>query len=181
MTWPKRIDPARSIARHSRVYSSITARHFNCWPLRARRIRSRTPRHAVRRSQAVAGGDGQTRVDGVACVAPVTRQDATAERMLALPAPAHPARPVSIRNAAPIGRPTSARTHVAPKGHRLRVRDLLASGRHVHYFYALISLITSSSRSRSPTIFFSLAFSCSSYLSRVTSVASRRPKCCRRE
>ncbi|CAK0446213.1 ISBma1, transposase [Burkholderia pseudomallei] len=33
MTRPERIDPATSIARHSRVYSSITVRHFNCWPL----------------------------------------------------------------------------------------------------------------------------------------------------
>ncbi|CAK1344322.1 ISBma1, transposase [Burkholderia pseudomallei] len=85
------------------------------------------------------------RVDGVACAAPATRQDATAAKpgrrssgdlaapersgcggnhnadiapteCSSLPAPARPARPALIRNAAPIGRPTSARTHVAPTG-----------------------------------------------------------------
>lgn len=32
-TRPDRIEPATSIARHSRVYSSITVKHFNCCPL----------------------------------------------------------------------------------------------------------------------------------------------------
>ena len=33
ITRPERIDPATSIARHSRVNSSITVKHLICWPL----------------------------------------------------------------------------------------------------------------------------------------------------
>jgi hypothetical protein len=32
ITRPERMLPAASIARHSRVYSSITVRHFSAWP-----------------------------------------------------------------------------------------------------------------------------------------------------
>ncbi|CBW74842.1 unnamed protein product [Mycetohabitans rhizoxinica HKI 454] len=43
----------------------------------------------------------------------------------------------------------------------------------------MISFITSSSRSRSASIFFSRAFSCSSCFRCFTSAAFRLPKCCR--
>src|SRR5688572_26786010 len=33
MTRAERVLPETSIARHSRVYSSMTVRHFSCWPL----------------------------------------------------------------------------------------------------------------------------------------------------
>lgn len=41
----------------------------------------------------------------------------------------------------------------------LRIRHLLATGRHAYHFFAAISFITSISRSRSATSFFSRAFS----------------------
>ena len=52
-----------------------------------------------------------------------------------------------------------------------RIRHLQSAGRHAHHFFALISFITSISRSRSATSFFSRAFSDSSCVRRRTSSA----------
>src|SRR4051812_37943043 len=53
---------------------------------------------------------------------------------------------------------------------------LLTARRHAHHFFALISFITSISRSRSATSFFSRAFSASSCFRRRTSLAWNVPK-----
>ena len=52
-----------------------------------------------------------------------------------------------------------------------RVNHLATASRHAHHFFALISFITSISRSRSATSFLSRAFSCSSCFRRRTSSA----------
>lgn len=164
MTRPERIDPATSMARHSRVYSSITVRHFNCRPLAHA---SNTESYAQTCRAAVAGGCGRrtdTRRRGSLARAPVTQRVATT----AMPGqhssddPAVPERSefdgnrsadiaptgrtlppalarhvpqASIRNTAPIGRPKSARTHAAPTGPALSRRQPAGGGRaHSPFF-----------------------------------------------
>src|SRR3954447_9255768 len=56
------------------------------------------------------------------------------------------------------------------------IRNLLAASRHAHQFFAATSFITSISRSRSATSFFSRAFSASSCFRRRTSFAPKPPK-----
>ena len=56
-----------------------------------------------------------------------------------------------------------------------RVAHLHSAGPRAYHFFALISFITSSSRSRSAASFFNRAFSCSSCRSRRTSRASSCP------
>ena len=56
-----------------------------------------------------------------------------------------------------------------------REHHLGTASRHAHHFFALISFITSISRSRSATSFFSRAFSASSCFSRRTSSAWNAP------
>src|SRR5262249_58223144 len=57
-----------------------------------------------------------------------------------------------------------------------RVRYCDTASRHAHHFFAVISFITSISRSRSATSFFSRAFSASSCFRRRTSLAWNVPK-----
>src|SRR5689334_22813318 len=56
------------------------------------------------------------------------------------------------------------------------IHHLLPASRHAHHFFAATSFITSISRSRSATSFFSRAFSASSCRRRLTSFACRAPK-----
>src|SRR6185437_7911266 len=49
MTREERMLPATSMARHSRVYSSITVKHFSCWPLaQASKTKSYAHRYGAR-------------------------------------------------------------------------------------------------------------------------------------
>jgi hypothetical protein len=56
------------------------------------------------------------------------------------------------------------------------IRNLLPASRHAHQFFAATSFITSISRSRSATSFFSRAFSASTCFSCLTSLAPKPPK-----
>src|SRR5262249_60430642 len=56
------------------------------------------------------------------------------------------------------------------------IRHLPPASRHAHQFFAATSFITSISRSRSTTSFFSRAFSASSCRNRRTSLAWKLPK-----
>jgi hypothetical protein len=78
-------------------------------------------------------------------------------------------------------KPTVATTRAADYAALLsetarRVRYLRTASWHAHHFFALISFITSISRSRSATSFFSRAFSASSCLRRLTSSDCIAPK-----
>jgi Dodecin len=81
---------------------------------------------------------------------------------------------IEILAESPNGWDDAARQAVSEAGNAVpcfRVRDLLASD---HTFFAVLSFITSSSRSRSASTFLSRAFSCSTCLSRLTSAARHR-------
>jgi hypothetical protein len=70
------------------------------------------------------------------------------------------------QRAGPPGRETTLPAHT----------QLAAASRHAHQFFAATSFITSISRSRSATSFFSRAFSASSCFRRLTSLAPKPPK-----
>src|SRR5262249_40016348 len=65
---------------------------------------------------------------------------------------------------------------VVPRDPAPRIRNATATSQHAYHFFAAISFITSISRSRSATSFFSRAFSCSSTFSRRTSLTWNVPK-----
>ena len=69
MTRLERMLPATSIAKHSRVYSSMTVRHFNCWPLAQA---SKTKSYAHRYPAPVAG-NGRGRPVAILAPRPFSR------------------------------------------------------------------------------------------------------------